>query len=188
MWRHSHVKTIRPSGHFRLSMLHDARMQNAVQTWQLRDLPHKYVRYRYPVHVICETWAHWLHSSRLSHTSCTPRWPSCAEVSRSYADLHHFSSRDENAIDIAIPTTTHAYTTTIINVTKDEVSYYSPRLPARGVQRLKHSRSSCSVPIFCNLGSKRLVRVVLELQLDSANYIFCRARADNRLGGLRRLP
>jgi len=44
-------------------------MQNAVQTWQLMDLPHKYVRYHYPVHVICETWAHWLHSSRLSHTS-----------------------------------------------------------------------------------------------------------------------
>ena len=44
-------------------------VQNAVQTWQLMDLPHKYVRYRYPVHVICETWAHWLHSSRLSHTS-----------------------------------------------------------------------------------------------------------------------
>ena len=45
------------------------RMQNAVQTWQLMDLPHKYVRYRYPVHVIYETWAHWLHSSRLSLTS-----------------------------------------------------------------------------------------------------------------------
>ena len=81
-------------------MLHDARMQNAVQTWQLIDLPLKYVRYRYPVQVICETWVHWLHSSRLSHTSCTPRRPSCAEVSRSYAELHHFSSRDENAIDI----------------------------------------------------------------------------------------
>jgi len=44
-------------------------VQNAAQTWQLMDLPHKYVRYRYPVHVICETWALWLHSSRLSHTS-----------------------------------------------------------------------------------------------------------------------
>jgi len=44
-------------------------MQNAVQTWQLMDLPHKYGRYRYLVHVICETWVHWLHSSRLSHTS-----------------------------------------------------------------------------------------------------------------------
>jgi len=31
------------------------RVQNAAQTWQLMDLPHKYVRYRYPVHVICET-------------------------------------------------------------------------------------------------------------------------------------
>ena len=30
-------------------------VQNAAQTWQLMDLPHKYVRYRYPVHVICET-------------------------------------------------------------------------------------------------------------------------------------
>ena len=48
------------------------RLQNAVQTWQLMDLPHKYVRYRYPVHVICETWAHWLRSSRLSHTSSYP--------------------------------------------------------------------------------------------------------------------
>ena len=101
MWRHSHVKTIRAAIlEWRLSMLHDARMQNAVQTWQLIDLPLKYVRYRYPVQVICETWVHWLHSSRLSHTSCTPRRPSCAEVSRSYAELHHFSSRDENAIDI----------------------------------------------------------------------------------------
>ena len=27
------------------------RVQNAAQTWQLMDLPHKYVRYRYPVHV-----------------------------------------------------------------------------------------------------------------------------------------
>ena len=53
---------------WRLSMLHDVRAKCA-QTWQLMDLPHKYVRYRYLVHVICETWAHWLHSSRLSHTS-----------------------------------------------------------------------------------------------------------------------
>ena len=61
-------------GHFGVQLNGDLvcckmRMQNAVQTWQLMDLPHKYVRYRYPVHVICEMWAHWLHSSRLSHTS-----------------------------------------------------------------------------------------------------------------------
>ena len=30
-------------------------LQNAVQTRQLTDLPRKYVRYRYLVHVICET-------------------------------------------------------------------------------------------------------------------------------------
>ena len=30
--------------------------------------------------------------------TCTPRWPSCTEVSRSYADLHNFSSRDENTL------------------------------------------------------------------------------------------
>ena len=61
-------------GHFGVQLNGDLvcgklRMQNAVQTWQLMDLNHKYVWYRYPVHVICETWAHWLHSSRLSHTS-----------------------------------------------------------------------------------------------------------------------
>ena len=61
-------------GHFGVQLNRDLvccmmRVQNAAQNWQLMDLPHKYVRYRYPVHVICETWAHWLHSSRLSHTS-----------------------------------------------------------------------------------------------------------------------
>ena len=64
----------RMGGHFGVQLNGDlvccmVRVQNAVQTWQLMDLPHKYVRYRYPVHVICETWVHWLHSSRLSHTS-----------------------------------------------------------------------------------------------------------------------
>ena len=64
----------RTGGHFGVQLNGDLvccmmRMQNAVQTWQLMDLPHKYVQYRYPVHVICETWAHWLHSSRLFHTS-----------------------------------------------------------------------------------------------------------------------
>ena len=61
-------------GHFGVQLNGDLvccklRMQNTVQTWQLMDLPHKYVRYRYPVHVICETWVHWLLSSRLSHAS-----------------------------------------------------------------------------------------------------------------------
>ena len=64
----------RTGGHFGVQLNGDLvccmmRIQNAVQTWQLMDLPHKYVQYRYPVHVICETWAHWLHSSRLYHTS-----------------------------------------------------------------------------------------------------------------------
>ena len=73
MWRHSHVKT-HTGGHFGVQLNGDLVccmmcMQNAVQTWQLMDLPHKYVQYCYPVHVICETWAHYLHSSRLSHTS-----------------------------------------------------------------------------------------------------------------------
>ena len=61
-------------GHFGVQLNGDLvccmmHVQNAVQTWQLMDLPQKYVRYRYPVHVICETWAHWLDSSRLSHIS-----------------------------------------------------------------------------------------------------------------------
>ena len=47
-------------GHFGVQLNGDLvccmmRVQNAAQTWQLMDLPHKYVRYRYPVHVICET-------------------------------------------------------------------------------------------------------------------------------------
>ena len=67
----------RTGGHFGVQLNGDLvcytmRLQNAVQTWQLMDLPHKYVRYRYPLHVICETWAHWLRSSRLSHTSSYP--------------------------------------------------------------------------------------------------------------------
>jgi len=36
------------------------------------DLPHKYVQYRYPLHVICEMRAYWLRSSGLSHTSSYP--------------------------------------------------------------------------------------------------------------------
>ena len=64
-------------GHFGVQLNGDLvrcmmRMQHAVQTWQLMDVPHKYVRYHYPVHVICETWAHWQRSSRLSHTSSYP--------------------------------------------------------------------------------------------------------------------
>ena len=62
--------------------------------WQLMDLPNKYVRYRYLLDAV-----------RFKHTgcivpdfpykllsTCTPRWPSCAEMPRSYADLGHFSS------------------------------------------------------------------------------------------------
>ena len=75
---HFHVTSQSPEnrtgGHFGVQLNGDLvccmmRVQNAVPTWQLMDLPHKYVQYRYPVHVICETWAHWPHSSRLSHTS-----------------------------------------------------------------------------------------------------------------------
>jgi len=58
MWRNSHVKPIRAAIWYLVCCM--MRTQNAVQTWQLMDSPHKYVRYRYPVHVICETWAHWL--------------------------------------------------------------------------------------------------------------------------------
>jgi len=47
-------------GHFGVQLNGDLvcctmHLQNAVQTWQLMDLPHKYVRHRYPVHFICET-------------------------------------------------------------------------------------------------------------------------------------
>jgi len=47
-------------GHFGVQLNGDLvccmmRVQNAAQTGQLMDLPHKYVRYRYPVHIICET-------------------------------------------------------------------------------------------------------------------------------------
>jgi len=64
----------RTGGHFGLQLNGDLvccmmRVQNVAQSWQLMDFPHKYVWYCYPVHVICETWAHWLHSSRLSRTS-----------------------------------------------------------------------------------------------------------------------
>ena len=78
---HSHVtsqsRENHTGGHFGVQLNGDLvcctmHLQNAVQTWQLMDLPHKYVRYRYPVHVICETWAHWLRISRLSHTSSYP--------------------------------------------------------------------------------------------------------------------
>ena len=42
---------------------------------------------------ICEMWAHWLQIFPFKLLStCTPRWPSCAEMPRSYADLGHFSS------------------------------------------------------------------------------------------------
>lgn len=41
-----------------------------LQTLRLMDLLHKYVRYRYLLHVRSEKQAHWLCSSGLSHTNC----------------------------------------------------------------------------------------------------------------------
>ena len=72
-------------------MLHDAHAKCTDSWWTYIT---KYVWYRYLLDVV-----------RHKHTgcivpdfpykllsTCTPRWPSCAEMPRSYADLGHFSS------------------------------------------------------------------------------------------------
>lgn len=53
-----------------LKMNCDLYALQTLQTLQLMDLLHKYVRYRYLLHVRSEKQAHWLCSSGLSHTSC----------------------------------------------------------------------------------------------------------------------
>ena len=44
-------------------------MQNALETWRLKDLPCEYVWYCYLLHAMCERQVHWLHSSWLLHTT-----------------------------------------------------------------------------------------------------------------------
>ena len=54
--------------------------QNALQTRQLMDLPHKYVRYHYQLIEKQAYLAIWF------QTTCTPGWSSYLEMSWSYAE------------------------------------------------------------------------------------------------------
>ena len=74
-------------------MLHDVQAKCS-SSLTADGLTRKYVRYRYPLQVVCENMstlaAQFQTSPYQLLSTCTPRWPSCAEVSWSYAVSHHF--------------------------------------------------------------------------------------------------